>query len=336
MDYQEQLALKQKILSEALIKSGIKGFKTEPFHGMETPYGCRNKMSMLNHKGKLVFTLENSRSGLEIGDCPMETAANREAYKIIKKKSFPPEILQFHLRSSDDGKTGICLFVKRMTGHVRRTALDIAREVRSVEGIGARSYRFYNNVSGKDYLAVKTGGITYRIPHGGFFQTNLIQAEYLQRLVTGLLDCDPGSNILDLYCGSAFFSIPAARKAGNVLGIESDPEAARCAALNASINAVENALFIHEDVEKALKDVRKGKFRTAIIDPPREGCGRRVMQEILRIRPACIIYISCSPVSLAGDLTEIGGSYRAVYCQGIDMFPQTLHFETVLVLTPAL
>lgn len=332
MDYNSQLMNKQKIQSGALAQSGIKISGQGEFEGMAKPCGCRNKMSLLNLNGRLVFTRENSNKPVEIADCLMELDSNRKVFKKIKKYSWPPEILQVHIRSTEDGKSGVCFFVKRMSGSVLGLARRIMKENLPVTGVGASSYRGYSLLAGSLYLETVIGGITYRIPHNGFFQTNYRQAKFLQREVLELIGERDEGKVLDLYCGSGFFSLAASRKAGFVLGIDYSAEAVKAAVMNASINRIENCDFIPGDVEAALKRIRPGEFPTVILDPPREGCGSGVINELLRIGPKKMIYISCSVQSLSGELRLLKDKYRAVFCRGIDMFPQTLHMETVIKL----
>jgi 23S rRNA (uracil1939-C5)-methyltransferase len=333
MDYNSQLKNKQKIQSEALAQSGMKISGHEQFEGMAKPCGCRNKMSLLNSDGRLVFTRENSNKPVDIEDCLMELDANRKVFKKIKKYSWPPDILQVHIRSTGDGKTGVCFFVKRMSGSVIGLARRIMKDCSpSVTGVGASSYRSYSLLTGSGYLKIVMGGITYSVAHNGFFQTNYLQAEFLRKEVLELMGESGGDKVLDLYCGSGFFSLPISRRAGFVLGIDYAAQAVKSAVMNASINRIENCDFIPGDVEAALKHIRPGEFATVILDPPREGCGIGVINELLRIGPGKMIYISCSVQSLSAELRQLKNKYRAVYCRLIDMFPQTLHMETVIKL----
>ncbi len=335
MNYNAQLDYKEKILRDDFDLNGIKIVKLEKFKGMEKPFGCRNKMSLLNSNGRLVFTRDDSKNGLHISDCPLEIDVNRSIFKIIKCFSWPLEILQVHIRGSLEGKAGLCLFVKRMTRSVHEIARRIIKEIPDVKGIMASSYRFCRMIEGIDNIKTKINGITYGIPLNGFFQTNFTQAEFLLNSVLDLIDEGPPA-ILDLYCGSGFFSLSASRKTGRVLGIDFVPESVKSACINASINGITNCDFIAGDVEKVIRDIKPGKFITVIIDPPREGCGRRVLREISRINPRDIIYVSCSPGSLAADLKDLQGlHYKAVYSRGIDMFPHTIHMEAVVKLTKA-
>ncbi len=330
--YREQLFWKREILCDMLkIKSKI-NIEVNEIIGMKNPAVCRNKFSFLNEHGSLVFMQESSKRTITLDNCPQEMEINNKVYEKLKKYHFPEVILQAHIRSSEEGKTGICFFVKRFQSEINKIGSRIIKDIKTIEGIGAASYREYHTISGRDYIEQKTGDYLYRIPLNGFFQTNYDQSGILLNLIDKSLVNVTG-DVLDLYCGSGFFTLPAAAKAHKALGIDNNPAAIKFAGINAKINQIQNAEFIASDIKYVLKDLNTGMFQTVILDPPRSGCEPEVLKEILRIKPEKIIYISCSPETLARDLLILTGkNYKAVYCQPVDMFPHTYHIETLVTL----
>ncbi len=164
-----------------------------------------------------------------------------------------------------------------------------------------------------------------------FFQNNYIMAEKLLNLVNELLD--PGKNdiVLDLYCGVGFFSLNIARYSKVVYGIESDKNAIRYAKENAILNKINNAYFLAKDVKISLKDYKANSISSIILDPPRKGCEKIVLDEIIRIQPKKIIYISCAPDTLSRDLKILSkNNYKIDIIQPLDLFPQTYHIENVV------
>lgn len=159
-----------------------------------------------------MFSLENSENPISLPNCPQETEAIQKVYDKLKNIGFPKEILQIHLRSTNDGKVGICYFAKRMTSEIRSISIKIKNEIKSVTGIAAAGYRDFYTIIGRDFIEQKIGNILYRIPLNAFFQTNYVQAEVLQKLVTNLISTKIPETILDLYCGTGFFALAAAQK----------------------------------------------------------------------------------------------------------------------------
>ena len=329
--YPEQLRWKTRLLTDSLRFKGDLQVRVDDIVGMEKPNHCRNKLSLLNKNGRLVFMQENSDRTVFLDKCPQEIASNQKVYDGLKKIPLPDEVLQVHIRGDLKGNAGICLFVKRMTQNVNRACAKIMKEIKNVTGIGVSTYRDYHTVAGKGHLEQEIGGTVFRVPLNGFFQTNTVQAGVLQKMVADAVY--PSGDALDLYCGSGFFALPLARKLRRVVGVENNRDAIKNAAVNADINNIENAEFISADVKEYLKTLRPGTFQTIVLDPPRSGFEPDVVRELLRLRPKTILYVSCSPESLARDLKELAKAiYRPVFCRPVDMFPHTFHIETLVKL----
>jgi 23S rRNA (uracil1939-C5)-methyltransferase len=170
-----------------------------------------------------------------------------------------------------------------------------------------------------------------------FIQINgPINAALVSRAVS-LLEPTPESRVLDLYCGLGNFSLPLARCAGEVVGVEGDAALVERARHNAGLNGIRNASFVAADLTQPLVDpqwLSKG-FSHVLLDPPRAGA-RDVMRTIARIAPRRVLYISCHPGSLARDVGELvhdhGFALRAAGV--VDMFPHTTHVESLALLTP--
>ena len=143
--------------------------------------------------------------------------------------------------------------------------------------------------------------------------------------------------VIDAYGGAGLFSLFLGARAGRIFGIEGDREAARCAALNLHREGLAQAEFFPGDVA----DVIRGEFTprglkadVVVLDPPRDGCGKGVIDAVAAIRPERIVYVSCNPATQARDirlLSEYGYILRLL--QPIDMFPQTAHIEVIAALT---
>lgn len=169
---------------------------------------------------------------------------------------------------------------------------------------------------------------------GGFCQVNLEQNMTLINLILEMIGEGTHKNVLDLYCGFGNFSLPAAKFAAAVLGIDSQNAAIRSAKRNALLNGVHNCLFEKKQVPAAVAAISaaKNSFDTIILDPPRRGAPEIVAQ-LPELGAERIIYISCNPATLARDLlTLTTANYGLVRLVPVDMFPQTHHLECVALL----
>jgi 23S rRNA (uracil1939-C5)-methyltransferase len=180
--------------------------------------------------------------------------------------------------------------------------------------------------------------VTYDFAPTDFVQINAaINAAMVARVV-GLLELDSNARVLDLYCGLGNFTLPLARRAGMVLGIEGDAALVERARHNAALNGLGNANFVAADLTQTLPahaPYLAGGFSHVVLDPPRAGA-LDVMPTIAHLAPAKVAYISCHPGSLARDIAvlvhEFGFVLRAAGV--LDMFPHTAHVESLAVLTP--
>lgn len=333
VDYAVQAAEKTRVVADFINRRAGLKVAVAPIATMAEPWAFRNKMSLTNVDGKPCFLKEYSTEGLVPETCRVETKANQRAWAVLRTLELPPEVLQVHLRSSGDA-VGICLFVKRLTHKARAFGESLMTLIPGAAGVGAAGYRDYELLAGADAIEKNVGGIRYRIPHHGFFQTNYAQAETLRALAMEGLKLGAGDRVLDLYCGAGFFSLAAAKLAARVIGVEGNGASVQAAKDNANLNGLHNLRFVASDVGKSLSAFKTGDFSHVLLDPPRDGCAPAVVQGLLRLCPARIVYVSCSAETLARDLRLLAaGGYRLDSCRPVDMFPHTAHVEVVAVLS---
>ncbi len=181
-------------------------------------------------------------------------------------------------------------------------------------------------------LKEKMSELVFEYPFTAFFQTNPEMAEKAQQHV--LSRVTPGKTILDLFCGVGTFSIPLAKQADYLFGIELSHEGIQAAKKNALQLPTRNTTFIANDVAKQLQqlEVEKRNFEIIVVDPPRAGLSKKILRRVLRLHPKQMIYISCNPESLQRDL-----KWLEEYCDFeirnatmFDFFPHTDHMETIV------
>ena len=183
-------------------------------------------------------------------------------------------------------------------------------------------------IKGNGYIKEEINGLNFIISPTSFFQVNNIG---MINIYNKVLDYINGGNILDLYCGTGTIGIYISKKANKVLGIELNKEAVKDALINKEINNINNIDFISGDVGTVLSH-NNFKADIVIVDPPRSGLDNNSINNIIKIKPNKIIYVSCDPVTLARDLNMLKKHYNVLEITPFDMFGNTYHVECVCLL----
>ena len=179
-------------------------------------------------------------------------------------------------------------------------------------------------------------GLTFTLSPQAFYQVNPVQAERLYERAVEYAVNAPTDQVLDLYCGAGTISLCLARKAAHVIGAEIVPEAIENARRNAERNGIENAEFLCADAGAAAAELARRGVRPdcIVVDPPRKGMSPEAIDAMVSMQPPRIVYVSCDPGTLARDvklLTQRG--YALTQALAVDMFPQTPHVETCVLLS---
>jgi 23S rRNA (uracil1939-C5)-methyltransferase len=188
---------------------------------------------------------------------------------------------------------------------------------------------------GQDHLVEHILGRRFRISTESFFQVNAVQTPVLAQHTIEQLQPQRRDMALDGYSGVGLFSVFLAQRVAHVTAVESHPVAVTDAQVNINLNNLTNVTVLDGTLERIIGQLayRGQRFDLAIVDPPRAGCHPRALQGLLNIRPRAIAYVSCDPSTLARDLAMLrNGGFSLVNVQPIDMFPQTVHIETVSLL----
>ncbi|ABB15419.1 23S rRNA (uracil(1939)-C(5))-methyltransferase RlmD [Carboxydothermus hydrogenoformans] len=188
---------------------------------------------------------------------------------------------------------------------------------------------------GTRYITEELLGISYRLTPLSFFQINPVQAEKIYRIALDYLDLGKTDMVFDGYSGVGSLTLPAARIAASVVGVEEIRDAVEVAKTNAKLNGIANVNFFAGKVEEKLPWLlKKGyRFNKIILDPPREGVKKEVLEEIIKLNPERIVYVSCNPATQARDLKILAETgYYPVEITPVDMFSQTMHVENVVLL----
>ncbi len=187
-------------------------------------------------------------------------------------------------------------------------------------------------VFGPGVIHDRIGRFTFEIAPSAFFQTNTRQAERLYDAVLAYADLRPTDRVYDLYCGAGTISLYMAPYAREVLGVELVEAAVENARANAAANGIGNCTFVAGDLMRLFTPefvARHGAPDVLVVDPPRAGMHPRVAEQIARLRPRRLVYVSCNPQTQARDLALLGEGYRLEAVQPVDLFPHTFHIESV-------
>src|SRR5574344_231360 len=182
----------------------------------------------------------------------------------------------------------------------------------------------------KKNILDKIGEYTYQISPNSFFQVNKYQTLNLYNKVLDYIKTS-NDNVLDLYCGAGTIGIYVSKYAKKVLGVEIVESAIKDAFINKELNKIDNIDFILGDAEIVIKNT-SFKPDTIIVDPPRSGLTKSVVDNMIRLNPNKIIYVSCDPITLVRDLSLLSQKYDIKEINPYDMFPRTYHVECVCLL----
>ncbi|MFR2220877.1 23S rRNA (uracil(1939)-C(5))-methyltransferase RlmD, partial [Clostridium sp.] len=194
--------------------------------------------------------------------------------------------------------------------------------------LGLESLTLWGSETICDYI----GQFKYNISPLSFFQVNPIQTEVLYGKTLEYANLSGNETVFDAYCGTGSITLFLSQKAKEVYGVEIIPQAIENAKINAVENNVNNAHFYVGESEVVIPDlINQGiKADVVVVDPPRKGCDKKLLDAITDIDAKRIVYVSCDPSTLARDLAILEeNGYKTMEVQPVDMFPHTAHIENV-------
>ena len=359
--YPAQLRLKQEILTQHLVRGRLAATWSEASAMLGEPMpsprslGYRLRLRLhVDQLGRMGFHRLHSHEVVAVGQCPIARAAiNRVLATMGSSQSLADLLvytreLEILLSPAEESCILLLDFSRKprpadfalVRGVVQELA-GVSEVLLRVEGHGlfsgaglAPQLPEHAMLRLSLPVGLDLAPVALTVEPGGFYQVNQEQNE---QLVSQLLDWAKVSRkerVLDLFCGVGNFSLPMARLAGQVTGMDLQGSAIRSARRNASLNGLDNVIFSKmEAAAGACSLVTKGeRFDLLLLDPPRGGC-REVLPRVMALAPGTIIYISCDPATLTRDLGDLQGlGYGIEQIRLFDMFPQTSHLETMVLL----
>ncbi len=319
----------------------------------------------MNRDGKIVtgFYAGRTHSIIENRDCPLGVPENKEVLdRVIAHME------QFSIKSYDEtsgkglvrhvlvrkgfytGELMVCVVINGKSFPKSEQFVERLREIPGMTSISLNVNQEKSNVIlgrevkllwGKPCITDKIGEISYEISPLSFFQVNPEQTEKLYGKALEYADLHGEEDVWDLYCGIGTISLFLAQRARFVRGVEIIPAAIDNAKQNARLNGMTNTEFFVGKAEEVLPGYyekyeqehpgENAKADVIVVDPPRKGCDETLLRTMVKMQPKRIVYVSCDSATLARDLKSLcGEGYEIEKVCPVDMFPQTVHVETVV------
>ena len=362
--YEAQIAAKQDQVRDALQRiGGLPDPPLEPIVPAEEVFHYRNKLEYSFTQTASGPALGFHKAGrwdevLEIEKCWLTTdvgnairnavrdwarAEHLEAYDQEHQTGYLRHLVVREARNT--GQVLVMLVTAPGERFERDELVDTLRrfpEVRSIHWAVNDSPAEVTNLPstllwGEEAIEEELLGLRFRIRPNAFLQTNTRMAERLYELAREAAAVQRNETVYDLYCGTGTIGLTLARDALTVWGVEVSEESVACAIENAELNGIANAAFFAGEVGRSLEELaeRAGLPDVVVVDPPRAGLSNKAVRRIGRLEPKRVVYVSCNPTTLAGNVKEFGREWglELQRVTPVDMFPHTPHVEAVALLT---
>ena len=327
LPYPKQLTAKAEILRDQLTRIGkIQNPPVAQTVASPSEWNYRNHAQFhLTDDGKMGFVNSAGKAVIPISECHLPEPAINALWPQLEFES-DADVQRVSLRVGVDDD----LLLALESDSPEPPPLDLEAGI-SV----AHVYEGHALVlAGDDHILIRVLGRDFKVSAPSFFQVNTAMAEKMVEHVLASLPITNEDTLLDLYCGAGLFSAFFASRAGRVIGIESSLSACEDFVIN--LDEFENVELYEGEAEDILPGLvaQVSDLRYAIVDPPRAGLDRRVIDALTQIAPRMIAYVSCDPSTLARDAKRlIERGYALKQVTPFDLFPQTYHIESISIFT---
>jgi len=321
ISYEEQLKIKKSIFIDQLVRMGK---MTDPPVTEIVPspqiWNYRNQIQLhISREGEPGFLKYRSNQVVPIQECHLPEDSLNQIWPALSLE-YIPGLDRISLRSGEEGQDTLIVLESSDPKPIE-FGVDLALSAVH-QGPGGEIV-----LAGDDFTIIPVQGIPFVVSAGSFFQVNTRVAELIVNFLLEELPLEDNSLILDIYCGVGLFSAFLAPHVGKVIGIESDPKAAEDFQYN--LAEYENVDFYDLPAENVLPFLELSPD-IILLDPPRAGISKTVLDSVVSLEPGLITYISCDPATLARDSDRFQKQgYVLQESTLFDMFPQTFHIESV-------
>ena len=320
IEYQEQLVIKRDILIDQLQRlGGIEDPPVQETVPSAAPWNYRNRLRFhLRQDGQLGFYRADGAEIFPLQECHLPEGPLGELWPQLELETVEG-LEEVEVRVDSSGDPMVILH--------GRGAPDMHLEVESAASVIWYAPEGSLVLAGEPYNWMEVKDQSFRLSPGSFFQTNSSMNAILVEMAMEAARPSQGQVIFDLYAGVGLFSLFLAKAGAQVIAAEESPAA--CADFEVNLDAYENISLYEAPVETALAAIQ-ARPDTILLDPPRAGLGKKVVQQITEFSPGRIVYISCDPATLARDSKQlVSAGYHLERSTPIDLFPQTYHLESL-------
>lgn len=361
LDYSQQLKEKRDMVLQALerhTKLDPTKLTIKETIGMDNPWNYRNKSQFQVglKDGKVLAGLYglNSHHLINIEQCAVQHPQTINATNIVKQILQDLKIPIYHEQTRKGLVRTIVTRTGIQTGELQvvliTTKKDLPKKELLIEEIkkrlpevksiiqnvnGQKTSLIFGEetrkLAGKEFIQETLGDLSFELSARTFFQLNPEQTVKLYNEVKKAAGLTGKEKVVDAYCGVGTIGLWLADKAAEIRGMDIIPESIKDAKKNAERHGIKHAKYVTGKAEEWLpKWVKEGwKPDVIVVDPPRTGLDRQLLNTILKVKPKKVVYVSCNPSTLAKDIAVLSGKYEVKGIQPVDMFPQTAHVECV-------
>lgn len=364
MTYEGQLGHKRNLVTENLKRIGkIENVTIHPTLGMNHPWRYRNKAQIpfAESEGGLIsgFYAKGTHNVIDMKECLIQQEAHDEMALMVRELAKELHIPAYdeklhhgvlrHVVTRTGTNTGELMLILVMKdedfsnkGELVKRLIDripnLTSLIQNVNSertnviLGQKSITLW----GSDVIYDTIGDIKFSISPRSFFQVNPEQTKVLYDKTLEYADLSGKEIVIDAYCGTGTISLFLAQKAKSVYGVEIVADAIKDAKKNAELNGINNVVFQTGAAEKVIPEWKREGITAdvVVVDPPRKGLEQELIDTIIELAPERVVYVSCDPGTLARDLRLFeDGGYKVIEVQPVDMFPQTVHVETVVLMS---
>lgn len=362
--YEAECRIKQQRVADAVTRiGGFNNLKINPIVAGNSRNCYRNKAQLpvgADSKGNFVmgFYAYHSHRIINSTSCNLQPPVFSEICEIVRQWAVEYKIKPYneqthtgllrhlYIRQAEvTGEIMVCLVINGNSINHTENLINSLKQIAGFKSLQLNINKEKTNVIlgkkcitiyGSNYITDVLCGLSFNISPLSFYQVNRTQAEKLYGIAQSYANLQPDDVLLDLYCGTGTIGLSMAHKVKKLVGVEIIPQAIENAKKNAQLNNINNAEFICADATKAaIQFEQRGMLPTVIIvDPPRKGCDKQLIETIASMKPNRVVYVSCDSATMARDIKIFESlNYIPQEVTPVDMFPATSHVETVCLLS---
>lgn len=324
ISYERQIKMKEEILLDSVSRIGGIEITLSPSLTDSNYFYRHRGQFKVSPDGLAGFYKESTREVVPVKECRL---MRPEINAILKKLgNVLAGVKEIHM-SRGDSVNALIKF-NHSASKEKHFTFDLENKLRE---IGLSGIAFENGESiGKDYITLDLNGIQYTVTPWSFFQSHWELNKKVVSFITDELKLSSETSVLDLYAGAGNFSLPVAKQGAQVIAVEENKRAVEDGQRNIRLNNIENCKFVVSSAEK-YKISKKPDI--VILDPPRTGLNKAVIEKLMSSVPSRMAYISCNPATFSRDFKKLKEKYNIDSLRMIDFFPNTYHIESIAFLS---